>query len=79
MDVKRLLQKARRKVSPQNRIDDGRYGGCRAFGEDAAERESLRSLLARPFYWLGYVAALFLLVFLWSAEHVEGVSAPDVD
>ena len=49
-------------------------------GEDAvAEREGLRSLLARPFYWLGCVAVVFLLVFLWSAEHVEGVSATDLD
>ena len=44
-----------------------------------AERGSLRSLLARPFYWLGFVAVVFLIVFLWSAEHVEGVSATDAD
>ena len=44
-----------------------------------AEKESLRSLLARPFYWLGCVAVVFLLIFLWSAEHVEGVSETDLD
>ncbi len=64
----------------KNGIDDGTYGGSRALDADTvAERESLRSLLARPFYWLGYVAVVFLLIFLWSAEHVEGVSATDPD
>jgi hypothetical protein len=64
----------------QNRTDDGPYGGCRALDANTvAEKESLRSLLARPFYWLGYVAVVFLLIFLWSAEHVEGVSATDLD
>ena len=64
----------------QNQIDDGQYGGGRALDANAvAERGSLRGLLARPFYWLGFVAVMFLIVFLWSAEHVEGVSATDAD
>lgn len=64
----------------QNQIDDGPYDDGRALDADAvAERESLRGLLARPFYWLGFVAVVFLLIFLWSAEHVEGVSVTDVD
>ena len=59
----------------QNQIDDGECSG-RAMDADAvAERESLRSLLARPFYWLGFVAFVFLFICLWSAEHVEEASA----
>ena len=64
----------------QNRIGDGPRSGSRALEADTvAERESLRSLLARPFYWLGYLAVVVLLIFLWSAEHVEGVSETDLD
>jgi hypothetical protein len=67
-------------VLSQNQIDDRPYGGGRTLDADAVgERESLRGLLARPFYWLGLVAVVFLLIFLWSAEHVEGVSATDLD
>jgi hypothetical protein len=67
-------------VFSQSQIDDGQYGGGRALDADAvAERESLRGHLAKPFYWLAFVAVMFLIVFLWSAEHVEGVSATDED
>ena len=62
----------------QYKIDDKQGGGGRSLNI-LVERESLRSLLARPFYWLGFVAVVLLLVFLWSAEHVEGVSATDRD
>ena len=44
-----------------------------------AERESVGSLLARPFYWLGYVAVAFILIFLWSAKKVERMNAADLD
>jgi hypothetical protein len=65
-------------VFSQNKIDHKQRGGGQRSDADAVlERESLRSLLARPFYWLGFVAVVFLLVFLWSAEQVEGVSATD--
>ena len=64
----------------RNRIDDGPYRGCGALDVDAVdEKESVRSLLARPFYWLGYVAVAFFFIFLWSAERVEGRSATDLD
>ena len=67
------------KCSPQNRIEGGPHGGCPTLDARAvAERKSVRSLLARPFYWLGLVSVVFLLIFLWSAEHVEGVSANDL-
>jgi hypothetical protein len=67
-------------VFSQNQIDDGTYGGGRRLNADVVdERESLRGLLARPFYWLGFVAVVFLFIFLWSAEHVEGVSASDLE
>lgn len=74
-DLKRPSGKTRCNVFSQNRIDDGVCDGWGASNADAvAERAGLRSLLARPFYWLGYLAVAFLLVFLWSAEHVEGIS-----
>ena len=64
----------------QNQIDDRLHGGCGALDAEAiAERESARSFLARPFYWLGYVALAFFFIFLWSAERVEGRSATDLD
>jgi hypothetical protein len=76
----KAVQKTRCKVFSRNQVDDGPYAGGGGLGEDAgAEKESLRGLLARPFYWLGLIAVVFLLIFLWSAEHVEGVSATDVD
>ena len=64
----------------QNRIDEGPSGDYRALDIDGvAERESLRGLLARPFYWLGLVAVAVLLIVLWSAEHIEGVRATDLE
>jgi hypothetical protein len=55
-------------------------GSCGASdaGEEVVVRDSVRSLLARPFYWLGYLALVFLLIFLWSAEHLEGASETDL-
>jgi hypothetical protein len=44
-----------------------------------AERSTVRSLLARPFYWLGLVTVVFLVIFVWSAEHVEGSSEADLN
>lgn len=62
----------------QNKTHDEQSGSNRAWDADAfLERKSLRSLLARPFYWLGFLSAVLLILFLWSAEHVEGVSATD--
>ena len=64
----------------QDQIDDGLFDGCGALDADAvAERVGARSLLARPFYWLGYVALAFFLIFLWSAERVEGRNATELD
>ena len=40
-----------------------------------SERRSVRSLLALPFYWLGWVTVLMFLFLLWSAEHVEGADS----
>ena len=76
---KTTVQKTRCKVFSKDRIDD-EASGCRALEADpVAERESLRTLLARPFYWLGFVAVMFLFIFLWSAERVEGASATDLE
>lgn len=64
----------------QNRIDEGPYGDDRALAIDGvAERESLRGLLAKPFYWLGFIAVAVLLILLWSAEHIEGVRATELE
>jgi len=68
-------------VFRQNQIDDRLYGGLMEhwMQRQSPKRESARSLLARPFYWLGYVALAFFFIFLWSAERVEGRSATDLD
>jgi hypothetical protein len=64
----------------KNRIDDGAHSACAALDADAvAERETARSLLARPFYWLCYLALACFLIFLWSAQRVEGMSATDFE
>ena len=55
----------------QNRIDEGPLAIIGIGYRWCAERESLRGLLARPFYWLGLVALPVLLIFLWSAGHIE--------
>jgi hypothetical protein len=67
-------------VVSEKKTDDEQCGGGRALDANAfLERESLRSLLSRPFFWLAYLAVVVLLVFLWSAEHVEGARATDGD
>lgn len=78
--IGRLSGERGAKVLSQNRIEGGPHGGCPTLDARAvAQRKSVRSLLARPFYWLGLVSVVFLLIFLWSAEHVEGVSANDLE
>ena len=47
--------------------------------EDWVKMRLPKKKVFEAFYWLGYVAVVFLLIFLWSAEHVEGMSATDVD
>ena len=64
----------------EKKTDDAQCGSGRTLGANAfVERESLRSLLSRPFFWLAYLAVVVLLVVLWSAEHAEGARATDGD
>lgn len=42
-----------------------------------SKRKLLAVFLSGPFYWFGFVAVVVLLIFLWSGEQVEGVSAAD--
>jgi hypothetical protein len=44
-----------------------------------AKGNSVRSLLARPFYWLGWLTVVFLVIFFWSAEHIEGSREADLN
>ena len=51
------------------------------FDSGAAIRqgESVRSILARPFFWLGWAIVLGALVLVWLAEHIEGTNVNDLE
>jgi len=59
---KRFLRKTRCEVVSEKKTDDEQCGSGRTLDANAfVERESLRSLLSRPFFWLAYLAVVVLL------------------